>query len=65
MNVAGALMGTKPESVPGPWDDAVFGPMNSTLTMRKGENGVMIDLRQIAHGRQKGLELAKAIAPQL
>lgn len=64
-NLGNRLMGTKPESVVGPWDEAIFGPMYSTLTVRKGNNGVMIDLRQIAHGRAKGIALAKVIAPRL
>jgi hypothetical protein len=65
ITAASRLMGVKPEKVPGPWDEAVFGPMNSTLMLRKGDNGVMIDLRQVPGGREKGLRMARVIAPRL
>lgn len=64
-NAGSALMGFKGEHLSGPWDEAVFGPLNSTLTVRKGENGAMIDLRQIPDGHKKGLALARVIAPRL
>jgi hypothetical protein len=64
-NAGTALMGFKGEQVKGPWDEATFGPLNSTLTVRKGDNGVMIDLRQVPGGREKGLALAAAIAARL
>jgi hypothetical protein len=64
-DTAGALMGYKAEHVAGPWDEATFGPLNSTLTIRKGDNGAMIDLRQVPDGRAKGLALAKVIARRL
>lgn len=64
-NIGSGMMGVKPEKPPGPWDEAAFGPMNSTLTLRKGENGAMIDLRQIPQGHDRGLELAKIIAGRL
>lgn len=64
-NIGNGLMGGKSQPVEGPWDEAVFGPMNSTLTIRKGDNGAMIDLRQVAHGRDRGLQLAKVIAGRL
>lgn len=65
ISAASALMGGKAERLPGPWDEAMFGPMNSTLMMRKGNNGVLIDLRQIPNGREKGLAMARLIAPRL
>ena len=61
LNLGTALTGLKPEKVAGPWDEATMGPMNSLMTVRKGDNGFMIDLRQLAAGREKGLEIAKAI----
>lgn len=64
-NAGSALLGVKAERVQGPWDEAVFGPLYSTLTVRKGDNGVMIDLREVPDGRKKGLALARAIAPRL
>ena len=65
MTAAGRLMGTKPENLTGPWDEAEFGPMNSMLTLRKGDNGVTIDLRQLPQGHEKGLQMARVIAPRL
>jgi hypothetical protein len=65
MTAASRLMGVKPEHLTGPWDEAEFGPMNSMLTLRKGNNGVTIDLRQVPKGREKGLQMAKVIAPRL
>lgn len=59
------LMGGKIGSVPGPWDEAIFGPMNSTLAVRKGDSGVLIDLRQIPNGHDAGLAIARVIAPRL
>lgn len=64
-NAGSVLMGMKPESVSGPWDEAKLGPLNSTLTVRKGKDGFMIDLRQLQDGREKGVELAKAVAGRL
>jgi hypothetical protein len=61
LNLGVALGGVKPEKVAGPWDEAVLGPLNSLMTVRKGDNGFMIDLRQLPEGREKGLEIAKTI----
>lgn len=61
LNLGTALTGLKPEKVAGPWDEATMGPMNSLMTVRKGDNGFMIDLRQLPGGREKGLEIAKTI----
>jgi hypothetical protein len=61
-NLGTALTGTKAERIEGPWDEARMGPLNSTMTVRKGDNGFMIDLRQLADGREKGLEISKVIA---
>jgi len=61
LNLGTALGGMRPEKVPGPWDEATMGPLNSLMTVRKGDNGFMIDLRQLPEGREKGLEIAKTI----
>jgi hypothetical protein len=61
MNLGTAMNGVKPEHVDGPWDEATMGPMNSMMTVRKGDNGAMLDLRQLTDGREKGLEMAKVI----
>jgi hypothetical protein len=65
LTAASRLLGGKAEKLPGPWDEAVFGPMYSTLMVRKGDNGVLIDLRQVPNGREKGLAMAHVIAPRL
>lgn len=65
LTAASRLLGGKAEKLPGPWDEAVFGPMYSTLMVRKGDNGVLIDLRQVPDGREKGLAMARVIAPRL
>jgi len=64
ITAASRLMGVKPEKITGPWDDAEFGPMDSILVVRKGDNGVSIDLRQVPKGREKGLQMARVIAPR-
>jgi hypothetical protein len=61
MNLGTALNGVKSERVEGPWDEATMGPLNSMMTVRKGDNGAMLDLRQLTEGREKGLEMAKVI----
>jgi hypothetical protein len=65
MNAGTALSGGKLEAVAGPWDEAMFGVLNTMMTVRKGDQGFMIDLRQLTGGREKGLELAKVIAGRL
>lgn len=65
LTAASRLLGGKAEKLPGPWDEAVFGPMYSTLMVRKGDNGVLIDLRQVPDGHEKGLAIARLIAPRL
>jgi len=61
LNLSTAMTGVKPERVPGPWDEAAMGPLNSLMTVRKGDKGFMIDLRQLPDGREKGIEIAKTI----
>lgn len=65
MNLGVALGAMKTEKIPGPWDEAVMGPMNAFMTVRKGDNGAMIDLRMLPEGREKGLEIAKIVAAKL
>ncbi len=61
LNLGVVLGGMKAEKVPGPWDEATMGPLNSLMTVRKGDNGLMIDLRQLPEGREKGIEIAKTV----
>lgn len=61
LNLGTALTGLKAEKVAGPWDEATMGPLNSLMTVRKGDNGFMLDLSQLPGGREKGLEIAKTI----
>ena len=53
------------EKLTGVGDDAILGPMASTLAFLKNGVGVHIDLRQVAGGRARGIELAKIIAARL
>jgi hypothetical protein len=46
-------------------DEAWLGPMASTLTFRKGDVAVTLDLRMVPDGRDKGQQLAKLIASRL
>jgi hypothetical protein len=61
--VAGAIKVT--ESVPGIGDEAIMGPMNSTMMFTKNGLGVQIDLRQIGRGREKAIALAERMLPRL
>ena len=64
---ASKLMGSDSgfEKLPGIGDEAWLGPMASTLVFVKGKAGVEIDLRLVADGREKGIRLARLIAPRL
>ena len=59
------LTGNQEPSVPGPWDEAYFGPMDSSLAVRKGDNGFLLDLTLVEKKRQAGLEIAKAMVQGL
>jgi hypothetical protein len=59
------LSGNSEPSIPGPWDEAYFGPQNTTFVIRKGSNGVLLDLTQVEKKREAGLAIAKAMAPSL
>ena len=61
LNLGTALTGLKAEKVAGPWDEGTMGPLNSSMMVRKGDNGFMLDLSQLQAGREKGLEIAKMI----
>jgi hypothetical protein len=42
-----------------------MGPVDSMLAFVKGQRGVQIDLRQVPHGRDKGIAIARTIADRL
>jgi hypothetical protein len=63
-DTAGA--GTKmTEHLSGIGDEAVLGPMASTLVFVKGSTGVQIDLRMVPNGREKGIAIGKTVASRL
>jgi hypothetical protein len=61
LKTATLFSGQKNKSIEGPWDEAYFGPFDSLLFVRKGENGFMLDLKRVPLPREKGLELANAM----
>ena len=65
IKTVGRLAGNAEPNVPGPWDEAYFGPANQTLAVRKGENGFVLSLTRVANKREAGLELAKAMVSGL
>jgi hypothetical protein len=53
------------ESLAGIGDEALVGPVDSFLAFVKGQTEVQIDLSQIPKGRDKGVAIARTIAPRL
>jgi hypothetical protein len=53
------------ESLTGIGDEALMGPVDSFLAFVKGQAEVQIDLSQIPKGRDKGVAIARTIAPRL
>jgi hypothetical protein len=53
------------EDLAGIGDEAVMGPMDNMIAFAKGPTGVQIDLSKVAHGREKGVALARKIAARL
>jgi hypothetical protein len=53
------------EDLAGLGDEALMGPMDSFLAFVKGQTEVQIDLSQIPKGRDRGIALARTIAPRL
>ncbi len=65
IKTASRLTGNGATNVPGPWDEAYFGPQDSAFVARKGHNGVVLDLTQIANKHESGPALAKALLASL
>jgi hypothetical protein len=53
------------ENLPGIGDEAFMGPLDTMLIFVKGETGVQIDLSQVPKGRDKGVAIARTIAPRI
>ena len=53
------------ESLAGIGDEALVGPVDSFLAFVKGQTEVQIDLSQIPKGRDKGVAIARTIAPRI
>jgi hypothetical protein len=56
---------TTTENLTGIGDEALMGPVDSFLAFVKGQTEVQIDLSQIPKGRDKGVAIARTIAPRL
>jgi hypothetical protein len=66
LGVVGTAAGVKTTaSVPGIGDEAVLGPMDSLLVFTKKGLGVQIDLRQIAGGRTRAIQMAQRMASRI
>lgn len=64
--IAGNSAGVKTtEDLAGIGDDALMGPVDSFLAFTKGQTEVQIDLAQIPKGRERGVAIARTIAPRL
>jgi hypothetical protein len=46
-------------------DQAVLGPLDSLLVFVKDGTGIQIDLRQIAQGRDRGIQMARRILARM
>ena len=53
------------ESLPGVGDEALMGPMDSSLVFTKNGLGVQIDLRQIPRGRDHAIAMAERILSRI
>ena len=64
--IAGNSAGVKTtEDLAGIGDEALMGPVDSFLAFVKGQTEVQIDLSQIPKGRDKGVAIARTIAPRI
>jgi len=73
-NAAAALIGIKTisriaggneSSVPGPWDEAYFGPKDAIFVVRKGDNGFLLNLGRVERKREAALQIAKVMVAGL
>jgi hypothetical protein len=53
------------EQLQGLGDQAVLGPLDSLLIFVKDGTGIQIDLRQVAEGRDRGIQLARRILARM
>jgi hypothetical protein len=61
IKTAARFSGQGAVKVPGPWEEAYFGPQDMTLAVRKGQNGVLLDLTQVSKKHDAGIAIAKAM----
>jgi hypothetical protein len=61
LKTANLVTGQRQGKIAGPWDEAYFGPFDAVLFVRKGDNGLMLDLHHVPEPREKALALAKAM----
>ena len=65
IKTVGRLAGASQTRIPGPWDEAYFGIKDTTLVVRKGQNGILLDLTQIDKKREGGVAIAKEMVAGL
>ena len=65
IKTVGRLAGASQTKIPGPWDEAYFGIKDTTLVVRKGQNGILLDLTQIDKKREAGVAIAKEMVSGL
>jgi hypothetical protein len=65
VKTAALFAGHTAEKLEGPWDEAYFGPFDAVMAVRKGDNAILLDLTKLTEKREKGLELAQAMAQAL
>jgi hypothetical protein len=59
IKTASRIAGNGAHNVPGPWDEAYFGPNDTAFVVRKGRSAILIELNQVEQKRDTGITLAK------
>jgi hypothetical protein len=65
LKTASLFTGREQRTIEGPWDEAYFGPFDELLFVRKGDNGLMLNLHHVPQPREKALALAHAMTAGL
>ncbi len=61
IKTAARMAGGNVQKVPGPWDEAYFGPSDAVFVARKGSNGVLVNISQLANKHETGVAIAKEL----
>jgi hypothetical protein len=65
IKTAARFTGSGAVNIPGPWEEAYFGPQDTAFAVRKGQNGILLDLTQVSKKRDAGIAIAKAMMANL